>query len=50
MNCHLMLYDIYHKVPKQCFSHSKDKAKTRGNFPSLNVVAKPTTIPALFHF
>lgn len=38
------------KVPTRCFSRIKDKAKTQGNSPSLNVVAKPTSIPVLFHF
>ena len=47
---HVMLYDEYPKIPKQCFLNSKDQAKTQGNFLSLNVVAQHTSIPVLLHF
>lgn len=49
LNPSLVLYDIYHKVPKEYFSHSEDKAKT-SRFPLLNCSTKPTSISVLFHF
>lgn len=50
MNPHLVLCNISHKSPKQCFSHIEDKMKTQDDFLFLNMIAMPTSISVPFHF